>query len=112
MDLERSPHLEEVEQGAGVTANGDLEEVPDEAAVGHGDPRAAALADLEQPPSREGPRRLSDAEPAHPKGLRELPLGGQGRSGLEAVEDQGLELLDHRVHDRGAADRLELAEGS
>src|SRR5881396_3524839 len=45
VDLERSSHLEEVEQCAGVTAERDLEEVADEAAVRHGDPRAAALAD-------------------------------------------------------------------
>ena len=109
VDLERSAHLEEVEQCVRVTAKGDLEEVPDEAAVRHGDPGATALADLEQAARRESPGRLADAEPAHAEGLGELSFGRQRRTGLETVKDQGLELFDHRVHHGGAADGLELA---
>ena len=107
MDLESSPDVEEVEQSTRVAAHGELEEVADQSSVGRRDPGRPALPDLKQSARLERPRGLADREPAHAERLRELSLRRQRLAGLEAAEDQALELLDHRVQNGRAVDRLQ-----
>src|SRR5439155_17583168 len=108
VNLERPPHVEQVEQRTRVAADGDLEEVPEESSVGRRDRRPPPLRDLEQPARLQGAGGLPDREPAHAERLRELSLRRQGLARLEAAKDQPLELLDHRVQDGRPIDRREL----
>ena len=110
VDLQRAPHLEQVEQRARIPANRALEEIADQRAVRRGNSRPAPLRDLEEPPRLQAPGRLADGQATDAERLGELALRRERVARLEAVEDQALQLLDHGVEEGAASNRVDLLE--